>query len=1299
MKKATAAIVIFLVVLSAVSASLFRKKLYEDPKYKLDNPADSKSPATYQGYRTESKAQSFVILNESQVTNVINNTNLVIMSNYGWKPLQYKVGLSVPAAESAGWVDMPASRTFSYMLPYAPGTYPITVLFKLPDNTTATVTSNVLYVANDPAPSNVVMITPGDDSSYYYVGSTNAIWALAQDDGSISKVEFYTNGGLIGLGTAFGDYYSYNWIPNIMGAYSLYARAYDNYNVPKNSLPRTIRVRGYSNSKPVVTVPVAYVTTYVPPFITNTVSVIASASDNDTPLSNLTYIWSKKSDGNATYVALSSTNTSNTTVTMAYANIATEGINNVLLQLIVSDGIDAVTNEVLMSIKGTLNLPPDVKADISNGTYRVVNASSVPVSNVQLYGYAKDYESATTTVVWTNLSGPGTVTFVSNTNTNTMVHFSANGVYELSLLASDGTTNASNSVIVTVNLPPSITITNSILMAMPTLSTNLIAIVSDDGYPTNAVMTYIWKKETAPSNTMVTFAPTASNTNTTVTFSENGSYVISFEANDGATNVKKTISVNIGYIPTIAVTQPANGSAVGAGTNITVTAVAGDGDGLSTISTVEFYTNGVLYVSTNVNGTSNYSCAISNLEEANHQIYARVIDQSGFSSYSPTNTVSVVGIPAITNLGSNLLGAVWNNERFDILFSRNVYWPDAVITMSMRGTSFMDSNVSAASNVTITTNNNMIRLSNASLFATVDEHGKYYSVSISNVKVASNGLPMQPVTVHFAAYKQGTYSGAYRDTMGGNAPGDMQVTAYFIFSTNRSDGSRDTYFVNRNIATTTSSASNFTFTTVPSNSDFMMCIVGQASVSGYASTWSIVRPNSFDSNTYLYARNNAAFFSGVASDSGVVYASASRLNVKTVPLASPATGVTYKYSGQFYGSSAIYTSPTNSREFYAYKSSTGLGDAVRFTYGGNYVPQTVSGHFFPKSNATPYNYFLGGSDFSGIKTNIPSSTMYAHVQISNAVLSAPQISRLEVYSNGVDVTTSYPIAVANLDNDSNRNLVSNGVNTYHLDNITFEKYTNLALPGAPYKVYAELEDKNTHSMFTNTFANVSALLPMQLTNGWGTVEMPMGVSSTNIDGWMPVIGTLNLSNNDKFGYYAAVLIFFAPTNFSANGSDLITYGLVNIAVTNASASAFSCWVDPAYAVTNAYVGFIIDRDGSITGFDNSNDISMGTNFFGPFTVASNLDIGSQWLPFTNYAPTATLISPSNGTAYSNGAAIPLIASVYDPNGLHDITNVKFYTNGALLASVSGSLIAAYTNNWTVAGITNYAICHQHGNGV
>src|SRR6185436_19077217 len=87
--------------------------------------------------------------------------------------------------------------------------------------------------------------------------------------------------------------------------------------------------------------------------------------------------------------------------------------------------------EVTYEILATTNQTPQVNAGPDQ---------TIPLSEAAtLSGTVTDDGLPTNhvSVVWTNISGPGTVTFTNTTTLNTRATFSTNGVYVLRLTASD----------------------------------------------------------------------------------------------------------------------------------------------------------------------------------------------------------------------------------------------------------------------------------------------------------------------------------------------------------------------------------------------------------------------------------------------------------------------------------------------------------------------------------------------------------------------------------------------------------------------------------------------------------------------------------------------------------------------------------------------------------------------------------------------------------------------------------------------------------------------------------------------
>jgi hypothetical protein len=152
------------------------------------------------------------------------------------------------------------------------------------------------------------------------------------------------------------------------------------------------------------------------------------------------------------------------------------------------------------------------------------------------------------------ITGPGTVNFANAATATTTATFSAPGVYELQLRASDGTLSATDTTSVTVaaanNNPPTVAAgPNQIVIA--TGSATLSGSATDDGQPNPpATLTVTWSKVSGPGS--ITFAnPNAANT--TATFSAPGVYVLAFSANDGDVATDDLIEIVVNEAPKVVV--------------------------------------------------------------------------------------------------------------------------------------------------------------------------------------------------------------------------------------------------------------------------------------------------------------------------------------------------------------------------------------------------------------------------------------------------------------------------------------------------------------------------------------------------------------------------------------------------------------------------------------------------------------------------------------------------------------------------------------------------------------------------
>ena len=232
-------------------------------------------------------------------------------------------------------------------------------------------------------------------------------------------------------------------------------------------------------------------------------------TDDGLPGSFLSAQWSQSTGpGTVTFVNTSATNT---TVTASQSG-------TYVLVLSASDGAATNSSEVVV----TFNLPPVVNA----GPDQTVNFGTT----VTLAGTVTDDQLPHNilTSIWTEVSGPGTVTFDNASSTNTTATFSTNGVYVLKLTASDGASTNSSNVTAIVNQAPTVSVTaDKLTVEMPGTVT-LNGIVYDDGLP-NGTLTCLWNQAGGPGT--ATFSNPAG-TNITVSFNAAGTYILSLTAND-----------------------------------------------------------------------------------------------------------------------------------------------------------------------------------------------------------------------------------------------------------------------------------------------------------------------------------------------------------------------------------------------------------------------------------------------------------------------------------------------------------------------------------------------------------------------------------------------------------------------------------------------------------------------------------------------------------------------------------------------------------------------------------------------
>jgi RHS repeat-associated protein len=255
-----------------------------------------------------------------------------------------------------------------------------------------------------------------------------------------------------------------------------------------------------------------------------------SVSDDDLPLNaTLSTAWTKVSGpGTVTFA--------NPNVTVTAATFSQPG--TYVLRLTSTDSQLTVVDDITVVVE-----PENQAPGVNAGADQTI---TLPASAV-LHGTVTDdgYPSGSSvSVSWSKISGPGTVTFSSQTSLDTNASFSVAGTYVLRLTASDSQLTASDDVQVIVipqNFAPTVNAGADQTVNLPG-SASLNGSVSDDGLPAGSTLTTLWSKVSGPGD--VTFA-NVSVTVTTASFSAPGSYVLSLTANDTEFTIGDELTITV----------------------------------------------------------------------------------------------------------------------------------------------------------------------------------------------------------------------------------------------------------------------------------------------------------------------------------------------------------------------------------------------------------------------------------------------------------------------------------------------------------------------------------------------------------------------------------------------------------------------------------------------------------------------------------------------------------------------------------------------------------------------------------
>ncbi len=530
----------------------------------------------------------------------------------------------------------------------AAGSYVITA--KAYDNNNAVTTSSAITVVVNASPS--VSITAPLNYSVFTAPASITFNATAADtDGTISKVEFY-KGGLL-LGTSSTSPYSYTWTNAAAGSYVITAKAYDNNNAVTTSFAITVVV----NASPSVSITApANNSVYTAPA---SITFNASASDSDGTITKVEFYKGGQ------LLAISTASPYSYTWTNA-------SVGSYVITAKAYDDKGAITTSAAITI--VVNTPMN-QSPLVSIALPVDNAVFIAPADININASASDSDGTITKVEFysgTKLLG------TSTTNPYTLVWINvAAGSYVITAKAYDNNNATAASTVINLvvknNNPPTVNINtpadNSTFVAPASIEVSASAADSD-----GTISKVEYYNGTKLLGTSTTSPYTFTWLNTAA-----GSYVITARAYDNINAVTTSALVNLlvkdNQAPFVAIISPADNTIFTAPASLTINASATDSDG--TISKVEFY-NGETLLS--IDNISPYACELAQLKAGTYQITVKATDNTGNMTTSLPKVIVVKESPVVTmtspeisteevKAGSNILFNFSVNDKDSMLKS------------------------------------------------------------------------------------------------------------------------------------------------------------------------------------------------------------------------------------------------------------------------------------------------------------------------------------------------------------------------------------------------------------------------------------------------------------------------------------------------------------------------------------------------------------------------------------------------------------------------------------------------------
>jgi RHS repeat-associated protein len=427
------------------------------------------------------------------------------------------------------------------------------------DRTVVLAANNQLEVRLESAPGsyltiNIAGIVPGGDTVAPAIAITSPadhstttdtqtnVSGTASDPGSGASgiAHVYVNNSGAAYNSGDGTWTISN-VPLALGANQLVTRAVDQVG---NEATASITVTRESptNQAPAVSAGLDQTLTFP-----QTASLQGTATDDGLPeSSSLTATWTRVSGpGSVTFV--------NNGALSTVASFSAAG--TYVLRLSASDGSLSTADDLTITVQ-----PANQRPTVNGGTDQTL---ALPRS-ATLNGTVTDDglpERGTLTITWSQVSGPGTVTFEDANLAETTASFSVSGSYILRLTASDTELTSNSDVTITVqpeNQPPTINAGPDRIISLPDAA-QFNGAAADDAWPAGSILSVSWNLTSGPGSVSFDnpYSPSM-----TATFAVAGVYVLRLTASDGELSSIDEV--------TITVTSPNQAPSVNAGLDQTI---------------------------------------------------------------------------------------------------------------------------------------------------------------------------------------------------------------------------------------------------------------------------------------------------------------------------------------------------------------------------------------------------------------------------------------------------------------------------------------------------------------------------------------------------------------------------------------------------------------------------------------------------------------------------------------------------------------------------------------------------------